>query len=103
MLCALTVRRLRPGSWEAFRAAWEPDPWPRGLTRAFHVRNLEHPDEVTSFGFFDMTEDEFDRMRDDPEFLRGEAARLERIAPFQEDVLVNGLFEVVEEVMPPPR
>ena len=103
MLCALTVRRLKPGSWEGFRAAWEPDPWPDGLTRAYHVRNTENPDEVTSFGFFDVTAEEAERLRDDPDFLRAEAARRERMAPFVEDLLVNGLFEVVEEVTPPDR
>ena len=25
MLCALSVRRLKPGSYDDFRAAWEPD------------------------------------------------------------------------------
>ena len=33
MLCVLTHRRLQPGSYDAFRAAWRPDDWwPSWLT-----------------------------------------------------------------------
>ena len=49
-------------------------------------------------GYLDVTADELDAMRDQEEILEGEAARLERIAPFEEQVLVNGIFELVEEV-----
>lgn len=49
----------------------------------------------------DVSADELETMRDQPEILQGEAARLERMAPFEEQVLVNGIFALTEEVTPP--
>jgi hypothetical protein len=96
MICALTVRKLKPGTFEQFREAFmgrmEEDP-PEGFVRFDMLRNSEDPDEVISFGFFDGT----------PEKLREVAAKegygeqLERIAPFVESVGADGLYEVVEE------
>jgi hypothetical protein len=101
MLCALTVRRIKPGAYDEFRRAWEPDPWPPFLTRAYIARNQDDPDEVAAFGFLDVTADELDALRDDPQFLEPEMARIERIAPHEERVVVNALYEVSEEVVPP--
>lgn len=58
MLCALTHRRLKPGAYERFRAAWQPETWPPGWARAYHVRNVDDEDEIISFGFFDGTLEE---------------------------------------------
>jgi hypothetical protein len=43
MLCFLTVRKLKPGSYEAFREAWDPGEdvpasFTEGFTRAYHLR-----------------------------------------------------------------
>jgi hypothetical protein len=103
MLCALTVRRIKPGSYESFRKAWEPDEWPPALTRAVIMRNDDAEDEIASMGFFDLTEDEFDALRDDPAFLSSEDRRLRRIAEYEEAILLNGVFRVAEEVIPPGR
>ena len=101
MLCALTVRRLKPGTYEEFRAAWEPDPWPDFLRGAYLVRNQDDENEVAAFGFLDLTPDSLDALRDDPEFLTREAKRMERIAAFEESVVLNAIYEVAEEVAPP--
>jgi heme-degrading monooxygenase HmoA len=96
MICALTVRKLKPGTYEQFRDEFLrdfPDSPPEGFTRFDMLRNAEDPDEVISFGFFDGT----------PEQLRAAAAdqgyqeQLERIAPFVESVGADGLYEIVEE------
>jgi hypothetical protein len=97
MICALTVRTLKPGTFEQFREAFmaseDFDTPPEGFVRFNMIRNIESPDEVISFGFFDGTADE----------LRAVAAKegydeqLERIAPFIESVGADGLYEVVEE------
>jgi len=96
MICALTVRTLKPGSFDQFREAFmsgmEEDP-PEGFVRFDMLRSTENPDEVISFGFFDGT----------PEKLREIAAKegydeqLQRIAPFVESVGADGLYEIVEE------
>ena len=97
MICALTVRKLKPGTFEQFREAFmaseDFDDLPEGFIRFNMIRNREDPDEVISFGFFDGS----------PEQLRETAAKfgyedqLERIAPFVESVGADGLYDIVEE------
>jgi Antibiotic biosynthesis monooxygenase len=99
MICALTVRTLKPGSFDQFRDAFmsgmDNEP-PEGFVRFEMLRNTESPDEVISFGFFDGT----------PEQLREIAAaegyeeQLARVAPFVESVGADGLYEIVEERIP---
>ena len=36
-------------------------------------------------------------MRDDPAWMAGEERRLKRIAPLEEEVLLSGVWEVVDE------
>lgn len=98
MMCLVTVRQLKPGSYEAFRAAWTPDPWPAQLQRVEILRNDDAPDQVMTVGYMDVSPEELETIRDQADVLTGEAARLERIAPFEDRVLVNGIFELVEEV-----
>ena len=99
MLCFLTHRRLKPGSFDQFRAAWEGDGPPGGMAgRAYHVRSLEDPDEVISFGLFDLTPADLERMKQDTAGGEAEARRQERMAPFVERTGVDGIFEVVEEI-----
>ena len=45
MLVALTLRKLKPGSYEQFRKAWEPADWPEQWERAYHVRNVNDENE----------------------------------------------------------
>ena len=73
MMCLVTVRRLKPGSYDEFRAAWTPDPWPAQLERVEVLRNDDDPDQVMTVGYLDVTADELDAMRDQEEILEGEA------------------------------
>lgn len=95
MICALTVRNLKPGTFEQFRDAFmateEGAEMPAG-SQFFMVRNTENPDEVICFGLFDGTLEE----------LRASDAyssydeQLAKIAPFVEAVGADGMYEVVE-------
>lgn len=98
MMAAVTVRQIKPGSYEEFRVAWKPDPWPPKLRNALVLRNDDNPDQVLTIGFFETDQGGVDEIRDDPEVLRNEEARLRRIAEFEERVLLNGIFEVTDEV-----
>ena len=55
-ICALTVRQLKPGSYDAWRQAWWPDDeadeMPEG-GEIYIVRNLKNPDEIIAFGLFE--------------------------------------------------
>ena len=62
MMWLLTERWLTPGSFTAFRAAWEPQRQPEQLVRAYHLRDQGDPDHIISFGLFDLTAAEFDAL-----------------------------------------
>ncbi len=66
MLCFLTARRLKPESYDRFRQAWEPDEWPAGFLRAYHLRNPEDEDQVISFGLFEGTMEDYRGLRGGP-------------------------------------
>jgi hypothetical protein len=101
MMCAVTVRQLRPGSYERFREAWEPTPWPEQLVRAIVSRNEQEPDQVLTASFFDVHPSELELLRDEPELLNAEDRRLARIADFEAAIVFKGIFEVAEELVAP--
>jgi hypothetical protein len=94
MLCAHTVRRLKPGSYDQFIAAFAPDgdAPPAGWVRFHALRGLENPDEVITFGFFDGSLEELERSQDDSDFEQ----RRDAIAPLIETVIANGIYEVAD-------
>lgn len=93
MLCAHTVRHLKPGTFEQFMAAFLPgDDPPAGWVRFHALRNLADPDQVVTFGFFDGTLEELEASQDDHDF----ETRRDAVAPFVEAVVVNGVYEIAE-------
>lgn len=93
MLCAHTVRRLKPGTFEEFMSEFMPgDEAPAGWVRFHALRNLADLDQVVTFGFFDGTLEELEASQDDHDFEDRRAA----IAPFVEEVVVNGVYEIAE-------
>src|SRR4051812_20859032 len=101
MMCAFAVRKIKPESYDEFRRAWHHEPWLPRYERALVLRNDEDPDRVLTIAFFDGSADEYEAARDEPETMRAEAARLERISGFEESVLLSGVYELVDEVLPP--
>ncbi|MDP1848710.1 MAG: hypothetical protein Q8K79_13030 [Solirubrobacteraceae bacterium] len=96
MLCAHTVRRLKPGSFDQFREAFMPaaDEAPAGWVRFHMLRGLADPDEVVTFGFFDGTLEELEGSQDASDFEERRAA----IAEFVDEVVINGVYEVAESL-----
>jgi hypothetical protein len=101
MICILTERRLKPGSWDDFRRAWEPAEPPPVGGRAYHARDLEDPDHVISFGLFDVDLAEFQKLGTDPKFAEIQKARFAAMAPFVTETGADGIFEVIEVVEEP--
>jgi hypothetical protein len=83
MMCAVVVRRLKPDSYEEFRRAWDD------------------PDVVATWGLFDLDEFGLEDLRNDPAWMAAEGRRLERMARYQEELVVSSYFRVAEEVVPP--
>lgn len=96
MIVMFTARRIKPGAWDQFRAAWDPgDAPPPGFQRAYHARNIRDEDEVISFGLFDMTLEDYRRWREEADAR--ENKRVDAISAFVENEHVSGVYEVVEE------
>lgn len=96
MICTLTARRLTPGSYSEFRSAWEPGEPPEGWTRIYHCRDVSDPDVVISFGLFDGTLEE---LRTAQQRL-GRREQVDRISAHVQEVLLDGSYEVIEELRP---
>jgi hypothetical protein len=97
MQAFLTVRKLKPGTYDDWRKAWEPEEWPEGARRAYILRNVDDPDEVIAFGFYEL---DLAQERRKPSLEEKQRARFERMAPYVASTGADGVYEVVEEVKP---
>jgi hypothetical protein len=94
MLCALTVRRLRPGAYEDFMRAWQDVEHPAdGWVRAYTIRSLANENEVISFGFFDGSLEELHASQAAMDY----AAWREATDELVEWTGTDGIFEVVSQ------
>jgi len=97
MIVFFTARRLKPGSFDQFRRAWDPGgEKPPGFQRAYHARNIRDEDEVVSFGLFDMTLDDYRQWRTDADAVENQ--RVDALSAFVENEHVSGVYEVVDTV-----
>jgi hypothetical protein len=98
MICALTVRTLKPGTFDQFREKFMEgaEDIPEGWVRFNMIRNAENPDEVITFGFFQGSADELRRGAAEG----GYEEQLEAIAPFVDSVGTDGLYDVIEDRSP---
>ena len=93
--CALTVRKLKQGSYDEWRNAWWPEEGTEELPEGgqiFIVRNTKDPDEVIAFGIF---EGNLEEMKMDPE---ADKKRQEAMEPYVESVGADGVYEVIEHI-----
>lgn len=97
MYAALTVRKLKPGTYDEWRKAWEPDEWPDFVTKAYVLRNMNDPDEVIAFGF---TESSPDEVRGNPAMQEEEANRAQRMAQYVDSTGADGFYEIVDVIEP---
>ena len=96
MMCALLVRRLKPGAtYEEFRAAWRPEEGYGFPVRVVNARSLEDPREIVSVGFVDVPADEAKNVL--AQFAESEARRHERIAHVIEATVHKGLYEILDD------
>jgi hypothetical protein len=93
MKVVFTARRLKPGQYDGFRKAWEPERFPDGFQRAYIARDTADRDVVIAFGLFDVSDERADQLKD--ELGPSERARHEAMAPYVAETLVSGLYDVV--------
>lgn len=93
MLCAHTVRRLKPGSYDQFVETFVPrgqNP-PAGWVRFHMLRDLADEDVVVTFGFFDGSPEELEASQDGG----GYQDLRDAIEPLVDTVIANGIYEIV--------
>jgi hypothetical protein len=95
--CALTVRKIKPGSYDDWRRAWWPesqsDDMPEN-SEVYIVRNTKDPDEVIAFGMFEGDLDELRSSFNEED----ERKRQEAMAPFIDSIGADGIYEVIEHI-----
>jgi hypothetical protein len=98
MLCAHTVRRLKPGTFDDFAKAFSPPDdvvAPTGWVRFVMLRPragaVTDDDVVITFGFFDGTMEELNASQDD----HGYADQVEAASQYVDYVVANGVYDVV--------
>jgi hypothetical protein len=95
MIVMFSARRLKPGSWEQYRRAWDPgDSVPPGFQRAYHARNIRDEDEIVSFGLFEMSEDQYHQWRGEADDQ--EMRRVDHLSAFVENDHISGVYEVID-------
>jgi hypothetical protein len=95
MYAPLTVRKLKPGSYDEWRKVWGPDneEMPEGV-EVFVLRNLKDENEIIAFGLFEGDPEEIRAMMDPDE----ERKRQEAMAPYIESIGADGIYEVIERI-----
>jgi hypothetical protein len=93
MLCAHTVRRLKPGTFDQFASGFFPlgDEAPAGWVRFHALRNLDNENEIVTFGFFDGTLEELEHSQAEA----GYDERRDSLGDLVEAVISNGVYEIV--------
>jgi hypothetical protein len=97
MLCALTVRQLKPGTFERFAEEFGPresEGPPTGWVRFDMLRDLADENRVVTFGFFDGTLEELEQSQ----VKHGYEERRTAVDDVVDQVVVNGVFEVVRDM-----
>ena len=100
MLCALTVRKLKPGTMEEFRQAFAPPEGveaPAGWKQFYAIRNVADPNEIVTFGFFDGTLEELRASQRQQAEGGDYEQRRAAVDELVESVGADGIFEIVEE------
>ena len=99
MICTLTARRVKPGQADEFKSAFEsvieetPDDLLKRWPNVYVCRDVADKDVVLSFGLFDGTLEEL------REIQSGETGDpSDAVADLVEEVLLDGSYEVVEEI-----
>ncbi|MCB0858826.1 MAG: hypothetical protein KDB57_12010 [Solirubrobacterales bacterium] len=94
MLCALTVRKVKPGKAEEFIKNFRPpdDEVPGGWKRFYAIRNLADPDEVITFGIFDGDLDQLNASQAADDRYE---ERIKEVESLIESTGTSGVFEVL--------
>ena len=101
MICAHTVRKVKPGQGRAFIEAFTPSsdqvPPDSKWVRFFALQGQGDPDTVVTFGFFEGTRDEMEASQSGQGF---EEHRRTAEDQFVDQVISNDVYDVVVHLKP---
>ena len=101
MICAHTVRKVKPGQGKAFIEAFTPSsdqvPPDSKWVRFFALQGQGDRDTVVTFGFFDGTRDEMEASQSGQGF---EEHRRKAEDQFVDQVISNDVYDVVVHLKP---
>jgi len=96
VICAHTVRKVKPGQGKAFIDAFTPSAEQvnpdSGWIRFFALQGQGDPDTVVTFGFFEGTRDEMEASQADQGF---EEHRRSAEEQYVDSVVSNDVYDVV--------
>lgn len=96
MICAHTVRKVKPGQAKAFVDAFTPSDEQvhpgSGWVRFFALQGQGDPDTVVTFGFFDGTREEMEASQRDQGF---DDHRRQAEEGLVEQVISNDIYDVL--------
>jgi hypothetical protein len=90
----VAARRIKPGAYDLFRAAWEPPAWSPGCAGAYIMRDPEDDCQILSLSLWEP--DDADGPRAAREGGETAAERDERMRPHVHETLACGAYEVVD-------
>jgi heme-degrading monooxygenase HmoA len=101
MICAHTVRKVKPGQAQAFINEFRPPDDggapPPGWVRFFALQGQGDPDTVVTFGFFDGTRDEMESQQSDMGYAERRRNAEEQ---YVDQVISNDVYDVVVHMKP---
>lgn len=95
MIAALTVRKLKPGTYDEWRKAWQgdDDDIPEGA-EIYILRNQNDPDEIIAFGIVEASIEDMQASMDPA----AEEKRKQAMAPYVESTGADGIYDVIEKI-----
>ncbi len=102
--CALSVRKIKEGSWEEFRKGWDVEEHggdhPPFIKQIFHVRSVDDPNMIVSMGIAEGDGEEIRSFMQQPLWRDLDAKRQAAMDPWVEETIVDGVFQVIDEIEP---
>jgi hypothetical protein len=100
MICTLTARRLKPGSFDDFRSAWMPEESQQEASSRWNpvyvCRDVSDENVIVAFGMFQGSVDELRQAQEE----YGYDDAVQSVDQYVDEVLLDGAYEVVEEITP---
>jgi alpha-D-ribose 1-methylphosphonate 5-triphosphate synthase subunit PhnI len=99
MFCFISVKKIKPGAVERYREVTRPRELPPGFVWGYNLRDLANENTIVSIALVDRPVEFFtEQMSEDDDFVKEMQRRAEAMEPLVDEVVLHGVFEVVDEL-----